>query len=63
MELKLFPPVTHRAVEALRTASVVVFDELAGIPGRTWLCNILVDVGPSSKVLPVVGVDTEGFVV
>lgn len=61
MELQLFPSMALRALEAIGTTFVVLSDEVVRPPVGTWFWFIVVLVRRSSEVLPVVGIDAEGF--
>ena len=63
VKFKFFPPVTLIAFEALWAARVIFENHLICLPARTLLSFILIDVRVPPEILPVVGVNTERFVV
>lgn len=63
MILLLFPPVRGRAAIVLRTPVGVSFDEIVNFPVFAKVSRVVISVGLSSEVLPVVGVDASFLVV
>ena len=63
MVLLLFPPVRGRAAIVLRTPIGISFDEIVDFPVFAKVSRVVINVGLSSEVLPVVGVDASLLVV
>ena len=62
MILTLLPAMALVAIHLVGAAVWVITDEISGLPVRARDRLVRVSVGLSAVILPVVGVDTEGFV-